>query len=218
MLHELARRARLDDPAAHPGLEAHPLTVHVGARVVEDREDLGVAAKLHPDLLEKPVGVALDEVEALLVENPEWTELAEDAGRTRDHGAPADTRGPPASSASSCRRGFPRLNRHARRSRILQAVPAVTKASNDHPSTPARTPCHVPAGRASRNWPGSRRRRFRCRLSKVARPTNAASRSGYGPAPARRPAIPCLGSSIAAKRSDAVRDPRTAPGASPASP
>ena len=51
VLGELARRVRLDDPAAHPGLEAHPLTVHVGARVVEDREDLGVAAKLHPDLL-----------------------------------------------------------------------------------------------------------------------------------------------------------------------
>ena len=122
VLGELARRARLDDPAAHPRLEAHALAVHVGARVVEDRENLGIAAKLHPDLLKKPVGVALDEVEALLAEDPERTELAEDAGRTRDHGAPADTRGPPASSASSCRRGFPRLNRHARRSPILQAV------------------------------------------------------------------------------------------------
>ena len=80
MLRELARGAGPDDPAAHPGLEAHPLAVHAGARVAEDREDLGVAAKLHPDVPEQAVGVALDEIEALLVEDVEWAERAADAG------------------------------------------------------------------------------------------------------------------------------------------
>ena len=130
MLRELARGAGPDDPAAHAGLEAHPLAVHGGARIAEDREDPGVAAKLHPDVPEQAVGVALDEVEALLVEDVERGERAADAGCAGSGGGPAarlHAGRPPAPPAASFRGGLRRFDRHARHSRILKFRDSLTE-------------------------------------------------------------------------------------------
>ncbi len=81
VLGELARRARLDDRAAHPAREADALALDVGAGLAEQPERVRVAAELETDLLEDRVGVVLDERQALVAED---LERRERAGQERD--------------------------------------------------------------------------------------------------------------------------------------
>ena len=69
VLDEIARRARLDDAAAHAGRTAHALAVDVGAGGLPDGQRFRVVAVLDADFREDGVGVALDRREALLVQH-----------------------------------------------------------------------------------------------------------------------------------------------------
>ena len=69
VLRELARRRRLDQPAAQASRHAHPLAVDVRTRGLPDCERFRVLAELDADLLEDGVGVVLDEGEALFAQH-----------------------------------------------------------------------------------------------------------------------------------------------------
>ena len=57
-----------DDRLEEPRLEAHALSLHVGARLAPQRQRGRVAAELDADLLEDPIGGPIDEVQAFLVQ------------------------------------------------------------------------------------------------------------------------------------------------------
>ena len=104
-LGELARRARLDDPAAHAAREADALAVDVGAGLADQAQGVRVATELDPDLLEDRVGVVLDERQALLVEHLERGEgPGQERGPLHVRVQPRGASSVPATAASGRRR------------------------------------------------------------------------------------------------------------------
>ena len=79
----LPRRRRLDDPAAHAGLEAHPLAVDIGAGVPEIRQDFRVVVKFHAGVAQNAVGILLDQAQAFFAQNIESSDISPDIGRSR---------------------------------------------------------------------------------------------------------------------------------------
>ncbi len=86
MLDKFARRAGLDQLAAHAACEAHPLTLHVGAGGAPDLQRLRVVAKLDTDLVQDRFRIALDQRQAFLVQHFVVRNLARDI-RHRDAAA-----------------------------------------------------------------------------------------------------------------------------------
>ena len=90
MLGELPRRGLLDDRAAHAAREAHALALELGAGVLPDLERLRVLAELDADFLENSVGVALDDLQAFLVQDlvvgDRTRDVGDGGGRTRGTG------------------------------------------------------------------------------------------------------------------------------------
>ena len=83
MLDEIAGRGRLDEGAGEAALEADPLARHIGAGVAQQFQRLGIAAELHADFLQDRIGIAFDELEALLAEEAEEAEGTLDPGQAR---------------------------------------------------------------------------------------------------------------------------------------
>jgi hypothetical protein len=81
VLGELGGRGGLDDLAAHAALEADPLALHLGARVLEEGQRLRVVAELHADLLEDGIGVPLDDLAAFVAQDVEGADAAPDIRR-----------------------------------------------------------------------------------------------------------------------------------------
>ena len=164
-------------------LEAHAFAVHAGAGVAKDREDLGVAAELHAHVAKNLVGVALDELEAFLVEDVQGAEPAADAGRTRDRGTPARARGPAATGASSPPVSSLRLARHAR-----QLPSAAFRHSDSHfASSQASRPDRATQPLGSRASPASSMRGQACPLEHTGGPSAGRPLPASGRVRAGRP-------------------------------
>src|SRR5579871_5646554 len=76
MLDEFSWSGRLDDGAGQAALEADPLALHVGPGGAQQIKRLRISAKVHPNFLKYGVSVALYELQAFLVEQPEDGEMA----------------------------------------------------------------------------------------------------------------------------------------------
>ena len=86
------------DPVAAPaGIEADALPVHPRPGLAKDLKRLGIAAKLHPDLVEDAVGVALDDGDGVIVDQADDAGAAQRIGRgkTRPRGARLHPFAPP---------------------------------------------------------------------------------------------------------------------------
>ena len=77
MLHEL-RRGAGDQRAKQAAGEAHPLALHVGARVLEERQCLLVLDDVDADLFQDGLGVLLDQRKALFAQHLEGREPSGD--------------------------------------------------------------------------------------------------------------------------------------------
>lgn len=71
-------RARLDDRATHASWEAHALAIDISACVLQEFECSWKIAKLYADFLKQYLGIVLDKLQALFVEDLKVRDLAID--------------------------------------------------------------------------------------------------------------------------------------------
>ena len=107
-LREGSRRGR-HQVTREPAREAHPLTVDIGAGILEELERLRILAEVDPDLLEDRFRVLLDQRQPLIAEEVDRGNVACDVTQKLDLAADplrVPCRPPAAPATASLRHGF----------------------------------------------------------------------------------------------------------------
>ena len=126
------RRRGLQKLAAEALREMHPLAPNVGSCFLPQRQGFGVLTEFDADFLENRIGVALDQLQAFLVEDLVFADLAGDIGKRRTSTA--------AGARSTPCRGTPAL---AARPAAATTFFRLFRYFSHVPSSPAHVSAHL---------------------------------------------------------------------------